>query len=218
MADADKNAGRDGTIARLGAKVRTYVQRAKSAETELAALKAAKAADDAELAKFRAADDVPAAVKRADELAAKLREITHRKAFDAAAAKAGVKPGAIEALYKLSGYTPAADEPDEAAIGRAIKAQRATSDFLFADAATLEQGDELAPATIPIGPRLSADGRLEAGPRIEAGPGAGRGKPVAAPPRKYTTEQLSDPMFVARNYDEVVRQARESVANSNPGA
>jgi len=69
------------------------------------------------------------------QLRAELRELKHRKVFDALASEARVKPEALEDLWKNSGYTPDTDEPNADAMKTAIAGQQKQRAYLFDGAA-----------------------------------------------------------------------------------
>ena len=61
--------------------------------------------------------DTSASSRRVQELEGKLREISHRKVFDAVAKSKGVPEDALDLLYQTSGYKADQPEPDSIAIG-----------------------------------------------------------------------------------------------------
>lgn len=180
-----------GLVARLAAEKRSAQHARKRAVEELAA-----AQRDLEAARATISELKPLADgSKAQELAAELRTLKHRGRFDAIAGELGVRPGAVEDLYALSGYKPEADTVDEAAVRAAIEGQRTARPYLFGEASA--EGTPPTPAPTPT---------------LPAGPGASRGGSTTVPPARFTDDQLSDVTFVMNNWDANVQQAKDGIA------
>ncbi len=181
-----------GTIARLAAKGRGYRDALKLEREKTAQLQRDLDASKATISELKPLADG----SKAQELAAELRTLKHRGKFDAIAGELGVRPGAIEDLYALSGYKPEADTVDEAAVRAAIEAQKTARPFLFGGEASGTRAE--APPAAP--------------PTLPAGPGASRGGSTSVPPARFTDDQLSDVTFVMNNWDANVQQAKDGIA------
>lgn len=204
MADETPNSSNFNLGARLGAKIRAYATKLKTVEAENADLKTrattaetARTTAETELATLKAAKDVPTALKRVDELTAELRGIKHRAVFDKLASEAGVKPGAVDDLYRLSEYKADADTVDEAAVKSLIEAQKASRGFLFGEA------DE---ATEQPAPGTPAPDQ-----QLPAGPGVNRGGSILKGPRQFTEAQLSDAEFCMKNHAAIAAASADKI-------
>lgn len=188
---ADASLAEDqGLVARLAARGRAFKDALKRAREDLALAKTDIQARDARIAELQPLADG----SKAEALAAELRTLKHRGRFDAIAGELGVRPGAVEDLYALSGYKPEADTVDDAAIRAAIDGQKTARPYLFGGAEAEATSGDSTPT-----------------PTLAAGPGSGRGGSTAAPPARYTEAQLSDPAFVMRNWEANVQQAKDTL-------
>ena len=100
----------------------------------------------------------PSALEQENQrLRSELRIRDHKEVFQRMATRASVRPEAVEDLWRLSGYQPEADRPDEAQLQGLVESAREGRPYLFqpppADAG---KSDRPAPApTRPPGPGLS---------------------------------------------------------------
>lgn len=179
-----------GTVAQLAAEKRSVQHTLKRVRGELEQLRRDLDASKAKVAELQPLADG----SKANELAAELRTLKHRGRFDAIAGELGVRPGAIEDLYALSGYKPEADTVDDAAIRAAIEAQATARPYLFGEASAEATPPTPTPPTLP------------------AGPGVNRGGSTTVPPARFTEDQLSDPIFVMQNWAANVQQAQDGIA------
>jgi hypothetical protein len=138
-----------GQIVRLETKRRLIKQRYDQ-------LKAKHDAMEKELAEYKARPVDPTV----EQLRAELLEIKHRKVFDRLAGDAGVNPGAMDNLWRTSGYKidGHSDVINEDAIKSLIAEQKKTQPYLF-------QGGDGKPA--------ATETKVEA--KMEPGPGNSRG-------------------------------------------
>jgi hypothetical protein len=108
-----------------------------------------------------------------DTRTGELRSVRHRATFKEVALKNGVKPKAVDSLYRLSGYEPGeADEADPAAMTALIEASREDHDYCFE------------PAQEPA-PKPGATAAATTTPAKPTALGATRGKPAAPAPGKF---------------------------------
>ncbi len=180
-----------GLIARLGAQKQKF-KAAWLAQSERMTALLKQVTDltterDALLSKT----DTSAAAKRVDELSAELRGIRHRQAFDGLALKAGANPDALEDLWKLSEITPAADQPDPAALQAVIDQQKTARGWAFQTEAP------------------PADPNAPPPPKPAVGSGQGKGTVAGA---QFSEEQLQDPKFVMLNYEKITQAASDRIA------
>ena len=138
-----------GYAAKLGGKIRKFRDERDALKTQLEAIQK-------ELADLKAKPVDPTAV----QLRAELREFKHRQAFDQLAQEAKARPESLDALWKLSGYVPDADEIDAEKIKGLIaeQAKQPGTAYLF---------DGSAPAPTTPGKAPAA--------KLEPGPGNSRG-------------------------------------------
>lgn len=167
------------------AKLRTQRDSLKTERDSLAARVA-------ELEKRPAVQDLEAKLAEAQ---GKLRETTHRAAFEKVAAKAGLNPKAIADAWSLSGYKPEADEPDESKLAAAIEGLKSSGrDYLFAEAAAGDQGQ---------GQQARSQERLARGAdgsRGRSGDNSGK--------LRVTPEQRSDPSWMKSNQAALAEAAK----------
>jgi predicted nucleic acid-binding Zn-ribbon protein len=120
--------------------------------------------------KLKAEQDPEGLKTQVSELSGRLREVAHKAAFQKVAQGLKVSdPTKVSDLYALSGYKPAADEPDEAQLVETIQtALKGRPHFLdaAADAAKTASG--------------GANGATPAQPGAKPGPGAERGQSVTS--------------------------------------
>ena len=142
----------------------------KDHETAAAALKATTTERDDFKSKLET--DPDGLRSKVIALESKLRERTHRDAFNAAAGKfkgangETVVPTAIEALWTLSGYKPEGDQADEAKLLKVIGEAVASHPFTLAapDGAKGSTAPPTAPAPKPPGPGAASRGAPETTP------------------------------------------------------
>jgi hypothetical protein len=122
----------------------------------------------------------------------KLRSTVHRQAFKDKALAARVDPKAVDDLWKLAGYEPEGDEPDDEAIDGLVKAAQEVRPYAFLK-------DE-PPADEPKPP-----------PRLKKPIDDGRGRPPASNPAKFqvTRRQLADGVWMRENQPRV-REAQKA--------
>lgn len=156
----------------------------------MAELEAAAKTSGAELAGLRERASESAQAKQIAALTAELRSVNHRRVFDRLAAEAGVASAAVGDLWTLSGYQAEADEADETAIKTLIDGQKTARPHLFGGA------DQAAEPPVE---------------RLPPGPGANRGSGAKAP-QEFTEAQLSDPVFVMKNFDRIAAACKEKSA------
>lgn len=184
-----------GTVARLAAKARDYYHRHKTEKARADGLQTQLDGLKAEANTLREKADGSTSAKKVEELTAELRGLKHRAVFDRLAGEAGVKPGATDDLYQLSGWKPEADAVDEAAMKQAIADQKGKRGYLFGEA----------------GATTAADGSTttpETPPAPKPGPAYGQGETVAGSP-KFTEDQLSDAVYSFTNFDRISAAAAE---------
>lgn len=78
--------------------------------------------------------------KQIADLQLQIRSRIHQDRFDELAEKAGCDKSSLAAAWKLSGYTPEADEADDGALGEAIEAARVALPIAFKPAQSSGQG------------------------------------------------------------------------------
>jgi hypothetical protein len=142
--EAKPLSGIEGELVRIESKRRILKKTVQDMKTERDTIKA-------ELDALKAKPADPTAV----QLRAELRELKHKAVFDRIASELKARPEGLEDLWKLSGYVPEADAPDEAKIKELVTAQVKERAYLF---------DGAAPEAKP-GEK----------PKQEPGPGASRG-------------------------------------------
>jgi hypothetical protein len=122
-----------------------------------------------------------------------LRTVRHKAAFKAAALEGGVKPKAVDSLYRLSGYDPGElDEADEAAVTALIEASRDEFDYCFEPA-------EVTPPVVP--PKA---------PVKSVALGAGRGKAPVVPVKfRATNANMADPKWLRDNKDALAAASKD---------
>lgn len=148
-------------LTELEASVQTLTTERDQARNQFA--DAGKEIDALKAAVQSAPGDAAAEVER---LKGELRTRDHRAAFDRLSA-GKLRPEALEAAWKLSGYAPDADDVDEAKLTEAIDSVLKANAFLAPDGA--ESGGAATP---------SQSGRLQNGQSsapAERPPGTGRG-------------------------------------------
>lgn len=154
-------------------------------EAQQATKQASKERDD-----FASKADESAAIKRVGELETELRGVKHRKIMEKVAAKAGLKPEAVEGFYKLSEYKPDG-EPDEGKITAFVETKKAELGYLFSSPA-----DPNAP------------------PPAKPGVGSGQGLPASA--SQFALQpgdpRLNDASWQMNNYAAIQNAAGERLA------
>lgn len=185
------------TIARLAAKARGYLERYNQEKARADGLQSKLDAQTTEMTTLREKADGSTSARKVEELTAELRGLKHRAVFDRLAGEAGVRQGAADDLYQLSGWKPEADAVDEAAMKQAIADQKGKRGYLFGEAGTTTPADDSTPPATPPSPK--------------PGPAYGQGGSTTSTPR-FTEEQLSDPVFAFKNYDKISAAASERVA------
>lgn len=143
--------------------------------------------------KTKAEASNPELTARVEELTGQIRARDHRAAFDKAAAAQGLRPDAVDAAWRLSGYQPAEDSIDPEAIAAAVRDTAAVNPFLLATAATEAPATPATPAT-PAAPPAPKTDPLTG---IIAG---GRGPLDSAPGQmRITAREYGDPVWMDRN-------------------
>lgn len=195
MSEAVDNTGLVGLKLKLqkayGA-IKRFRERAETAETAKANLEKQVTTLTNDLTLLKDSTDA----KRVAELTSELRTIKHKDAFRKLALKAGAKPEGVDDLFALSGHKAETDLVDEAGMTKLIDEQKAKRGYLFGQT-TPTEGEQLAEG--------------EQAPEIKPGPGSGQGAPLKTGP-KFTEAQLSDPVFVMRNYDAITEASAARVA------
>jgi hypothetical protein len=182
----------ESIIARLASRNRGLKDQNRTLAEKLAKLEGDATTAAAELERLRTASDPNGLATRVKDLEGQIRTRAHRDAFDRLAKEAGVKPGAIEDLFQLSGYKAESDDVDEAAIGQVLAAQKTQRGHLFADPA--------APPGTPAPP---------APPK--PGPAGGKGGTTASGAPVVSEDLVkSDPAYVMKNYSRVVAAAKSA--------
>jgi hypothetical protein len=117
-----------------------------------------------------------------------LRSVNHKATFKALALEAGVKPKAVESLYRLSGYDPGeADDADVDAVSALIEASRDEHDYCF-------EPVEVIPPVTPVVPTVKA-------PVKPVALGGGRGKAPVIPDKfRATAANMADPKWLRDNH------------------
>lgn len=169
--------GRGELIGRLKSKLKDAMVRLKAAEER--ATKAEGQVEEARKAAVEAESkySVEPLKGEVDRLKGEIRTGKHRAAFNEAATAAGAPKDALDLLWRESGWKADADEPDGAAIGKAVETLKGRADIarLFGGEAT--QAEEKRPA-----------------------PGSGQGSRVSQGSRvKATSADLKDPDWCFRN-------------------
>lgn len=155
-------------------------------KTERNALRAERDDLKAKLEKAPAADKLQADL---DAARAELRGGKHKAAWKEAAAKAGLRPEAVDDAFGLSGYKAEADDVDPKAIEAAISKLKESRGYLFAD--------ESAPDPAAEKPPLSK------------GAGSERGKAPADPVKvRVRSADVRDPEFMKANQARMAEAAR----------
>lgn len=180
-----------GLVARLAAQRSKFKAAWQGLQSKVTALEKTVSDLTAERDKLSVQADTSLAAKKVDELTAQIRGMKARQAFDQAALKAGANPAALEDLWKLSEVKTDADEPDAAAIGRVIEAQKTARAWAF-------------------GPPAPANGQQTPPPPKPAA-GSGQGGTVGAP-AIFSDEQLQDVKYVFSNFDKISQAAQERLA------
>ncbi|OJW20454.1 MAG: hypothetical protein BGO49_04395 [Planctomycetales bacterium 71-10] len=188
-----------GTIARLAAKARGYLEKYNQEKIRADGLKTQVDGLTSEVTTLREKADGSTSARKVEELTAQLRGLKHRAVFDRLAGEAGVKPGATDDLYQLSGWKPEADAVDEAAMKQAIADQKGKRGYLFgeAEAGAPPPADGSTTTTPPPAPK--------------PGPAYGQGGSTTTAP-KFTDDQLSDPVYSFNNFEKISAAASERVA------
>jgi hypothetical protein len=186
---------RDGrTWAKVGAKLKGLSNAKKTLETENGTLKTSVSTLTAENAELKKQVSTPDAKdKKIAELTATIRTTKHKGRFAELAAEAGVNPDAVEALYKLSGYEPKADDVDDAALKALLETAKTEHKFAFVKGEPAKEGEGAPPAPKPI-------------------PGQGRGAGHDGKDGTIiTAEQRMDPKFMLNraNQDVILAAAKE---------
>jgi hypothetical protein len=123
-----------------------------------------------------------------------LRSVRHRAAFKEVALQNGVRPKAVDSLYRLSGYDPGeADEADPVALTALIEAAREEHDYCFEP-----------PAPAVVAPAVPAPEKKP------TGFGSARGKAPASAAGKFrvTMADTADPKWLqdhATPYGEAIK-------------
>ena len=185
---------RDGTVIRLASKARGYLAQYKTEKSRTDGLKTDVDKLQGEVQQLRESTSA----KKVEELTGELRGLKHRAVFDRLAKEQGVREGAANDLYQLSGWKADGDVVDETAMKQAIEAQKTARAYLFGEAQPNPAGDGGTPPTTPP-------------PTPKPGPAHGQGGGVTNPP-KFTDDQLSDPKFAYLNFDKISAAASERVA------
>lgn len=130
----------------------------------------------AELEKRPSADDVAAKLAEAQD---KLRETNHKAAWKEAAAKAKLRPEAVDDAWGLSGYKAESDDVDPKAIEAALGKLKESKGYLFAEGEAKAE---------------------EPPPKLDKGAGSERGKAPADPVKvRVTLAQRNDPQWMREN-------------------
>jgi hypothetical protein len=157
-----------GQIVRLETKRRLIKQRYDQ-------LKAKHDAMEKELAEYKARPVDPTV----EQLRAELLEIKHRKIFDRVASESGVNPGAIDNLWKTSGYSidQHSDVINEDAVKALINEQKKAQPYLFQGSVETSQVETKTEAKIEPGPGNSRGGLVRDNGKFQVrrrGPGSVR--------------------------------------------
>jgi hypothetical protein len=122
-----------------------------------------------------------------------LRTVRHRATFKEVALDNGVRPKAVDSLYRLSGYDPGqADEADPAAVLALIESSREDFDFCYEPPAPKVPDPAQKPAP--------SAGSPPAPPAKPTGLGSGRGKPPASPAKfRVTRADTMNPAWLLAN-------------------
>lgn len=84
------------------------------------------------------------------ELELKLRTRSHQDRFNELAKEAGCDESSLAAAWKLSGYTPESDEPDDGAISEAIETAKSELSVAFKPAQSGQGSGPAAPKKAPL--------------------------------------------------------------------
>jgi hypothetical protein len=139
--------------------------------------------------------DTSLSAKKVQELEAKLREISHRKAFDRIAKERGVAEDALDLVYQTSGYKADQPEVDEVAIGAILDEQRTRPGVsrLFGQ---------------PAG-TASPNGPQQPPPAPKPGPASGQGGPTQGRvPMAPDDPRHGDVKYVWENFDTISADAK----------
>ena len=127
-----------------------------------------------------------------------LRSVRHRATFKEVALANGVKPKAVDSLYRLTGYEPGeADEADPSALASLLNESRDAFDFCYEPAQTQEGAQKTAPAV--------------AAPAKTVALGSGRGKtpPPAAGKFRVSMADTRNPAWLAANQAAYAKAAQD---------
>ena len=136
---------RDGTVIRLASKARGYLAQYKTEKSRADGLKTDVDKLQGEVQQLRESTSA----KKVEELTGELRGLKHRAVFARLAKEQGVREGATDDLYQLSGWKPEADAVDEAAMKQAVADQKAKRGYLFGEPETTPADGSTPPATPP---------------------------------------------------------------------
>ena len=123
-----------GFAARMGAKVRGLKDQLKTMVTERDALASQLTNLTKERDQLASRADTSATAKELDKLKQQLRVYNHKALFEQIASKAGIRNEALGDAWTLSGYTPDADEPEEAQLNELVNTLKEKRGYLFSAA------------------------------------------------------------------------------------
>lgn len=181
--------GDGGVIARLASQKAKFKAAWKTLTEKVGGLETENTALKAENAELKTKADTSEVAKRLDAEISAHRALKHRLAFNGEALKRGADPKLLDDLWKLAEVKPETDEPDLAALGTLLDAQKTARAWAFG------------------GP--PPDPNAPAPPKPAVGSGQG-GVNNALP--GFSDEQLGDPRFVMMHFDRISAAAADRVA------
>jgi hypothetical protein len=140
-------------------------------------LKVSSQKRDADFDELKAATDSNKLVKDNKGLLDQIRSLKHRSVIDTHLREEGIKPEAIEAFHRLSGYEAKDDDPDPETVKAFVAEKKSELAYLFGANGTPESPVERRPA-----PARGQGSRLGEGLRIKA-----------------TQNDLRDPIWCGQN-------------------
>lgn len=143
-------------VDRSGEIIGRYRAKLKTGSAERKTLAEANQKLEADLVKARAAaDEAPLKVEN-DRLKGENRTIRHKAVFARVATANGVRPDAVEDLYRASEYKADKDDADEAALKELVTGLKATKGWAFSES---NGAPSPTPTPTPTPPPIPGAGR-----------------------------------------------------------
>lgn len=139
-----------------------------------------------------------------ERLRSELRDRDHKDTFQKVATKAGVRPEAIDDLWRLSGYKAETDEPNVEQMTELVESAKSARSYLFQQPADAGKGDD-------------ARRQGEAHPVRAPGPGMSRGVPdPSAGGITVRRGQLRDPNWMRVHQGAVAEASKKGLLTILP--